>query len=88
MDMHLAKVLKAHNQPGLGDSLRILEINADHALVKALAQKSTAEGHSDVVEDAAGLLFDQARIIEGEPVEDPVAFATRMADFMTKGLSA
>jgi molecular chaperone HtpG len=36
--------------------------------------------------DAAWLLLDQARIVEGEPLPDPVAFSRRLATIMERGL--
>ena len=38
------------------------------------------------IEDAAFLLLDQARIMDGEPVTDPKAFAMRMSKVMEMGL--
>ena len=38
--------------------------------------------------DAALLLMDQARIVEGEPIPDPAAFSRRLASMMEKGLVA
>ena len=35
---------------------------------------------------AAQLLLDQARLVEGEPLADPQAFAQRLARVMQKGL--
>ena len=68
---------------GVEVSAPILEINAGHPLIKALAGSVTAKGASSV-EDAAQLLLDQAFILEGEQVPDPSAFARRMADVMAK----
>lgn len=39
-----------------------------------------------VLDDAAHLLLDQARIIQGEPLPDPAAFSRRMSMFLKKGL--
>ena len=39
-----------------------------------------------VLDDAAHLLFDQARILEGEPVSDAAAFAQRFARVMEKAV--
>ena len=36
--------------------------------------------------DLAFLLLDQARIIEGEPLPDPVAFSRRLSDAMRRGI--
>ena len=74
-------------------SPRILEINADHALIKKLATIAEAKAKpgeditDPVLTDAALLLLDQARILEGESVLDAAAFARRMSDLMTKGLA-
>ena len=85
MSMHLEKMLRAHGQGG-GERVRILEINPRHALIKGLASRVTADGTAPLIEDMAALLLDQARIVEGEPPADPVAFARRMVAVMEKGL--
>ncbi|WP_169544118.1 molecular chaperone HtpG [Sneathiella aquimaris] len=86
MDIHLEKVLKAHKQLGGGPSQRILEINPDHALIRKLAEKIEEDSTAPQVSNAALLLLDQAYIVEGDPVSDPVLFSKRMADFMASGL--
>ncbi|MDJ0684340.1 MAG: molecular chaperone HtpG [Alphaproteobacteria bacterium] len=81
MDMHLERILKQHNQLNGAAAPRILEINADHALIKALAANATGD-----ISDAAHLLLDQARIMEGETPADPSTFVQRMAAVMTKAM--
>ncbi|MEZ5934398.1 MAG: molecular chaperone HtpG [Alphaproteobacteria bacterium] len=84
MDMRLERFLKQHQQ--LGElSKRILEINPKHELIRRMA---AADPASDQVGDLAELLFDQALIIEGEPLPDPGAFSRRMSSFLSKGLAA
>ena len=83
MDRTLEKLLSRQKDSGVEVSAPILEINAGHPLIKALAGSVTAKGASSV-EDAAQLLLDQAFILEGEQVPDPSAFARRMADVMAK----
>lgn len=85
LDMNLERILKAHQQIDTR-APRILEVNPKHALIRTLAAK-TKDG-DNVTDDAAHLLLDQARIIEGEPLPDPAAFARRMSDFMAKGIHA
>lgn len=85
MDIHMERILRAHNQ--INDvSARILEINPKHALIKGLAEKAKADATAPVLIDAAWLLLDQARILEGEPVTDPVDFARRLSKVMAAGL--
>jgi molecular chaperone HtpG len=37
--------------------------------------------------DFAWLLLDQARILEGEPLPDPAAFAKRLSAVLARGLA-
>jgi molecular chaperone HtpG len=87
MDMHLERLLKQHKQLNGEVGKRILEINPSHALIKRLAERAKGTGATDALEDAAWLLLDQARIVEGEPQPDPAAFARRLASAMEKGLA-
>ncbi|GAB5389343.1 MAG: molecular chaperone HtpG [Alphaproteobacteria bacterium] len=84
VDLHLAKVLKANNKMDF-EASRILELNPTHPLIRTLADKADA-ADDDLLADAAHLLMDQARILDGEPLPDPVAFSRRMAEMMSKGL--
>ena len=86
MDMHLERILKQHNQLDSSSS-RVLEVNPRHGLIKALAEGIEKPGAGAAMEDIAHLLLDQARIVEGEPLPDPAAFAKRMAAVMEKGLA-
>ncbi|MBT4488805.1 MAG: molecular chaperone HtpG [Rhodospirillaceae bacterium] len=83
MDMRLERMLKAHKQLNT-DSVRILEINPKHDLIKNMAGAATKGGAADDLADLAHLLLDQARIIEGENLPDPAAFSRRMATVMAK----
>jgi molecular chaperone HtpG len=86
MDMHLERLLKQHRQLDQ-ESKRILEINPAHGVIKALARTAEAKGAQALLEDAAFVLLDQARIMEGEPVPDPAAFGRRLSGLMEKGLA-
>ncbi len=82
VDMYMERVLKLHQkyQP---NTKPVLEINPNHALIQTLS-KLCEKGQS--VEDAAYLLLDQAKIIQGEPINNPSNFARRMSDFMNKAV--
>ncbi len=64
---------------------KILEINPAHPIIKALATK---DGKSPELADAIWLLFDQARLLEGEALTDPAAFTRRLQGFVEKSLAA
>ena len=85
MSLHLEKLLRAHRQVE-AERPRILEINPRHGLIKGLAHRVKENGTDDSVEDFAALLFDQARILEGEPPADPAAFARRLTAVMEKSV--
>ncbi len=63
-----------------------VEINPRHRLIECLAATVGAEGASDQLAEFAWLLLDQARIVEGEQLPDPPAFARRLALLLEKGL--
>jgi molecular chaperone HtpG len=70
MSNQLARMLKAAGQKA-PEGKPILEINAEHALVKKL----DASAHFD---DLAHILFDQALLAEGGLPEDPAAYVRRV----------
>jgi molecular chaperone HtpG len=65
-------------------SKRILEVNPDHPLVQAM-EKLLAKDKSDArLEKYARLLYDQAVILEGSKVKDPLTFAQRLNELLLK----
>lgn len=61
---------------------RILEINPEHPLVQAL-EKLLAKDKSDArLERQTRLLYDQAVILEGSKVKDPLTFAQRLNELL------
>ena len=87
MDIHLERMLKQHKQLDTATA-RIMEINPDHPLITKLASAVKAgKSGSDMINDAAFLLLDQARIVEGEAIPDPAEFARRLSSMMEKGIA-
>ncbi len=78
MSSHLARMLKQAGQTA-PKSLPILEVNAEHALVKRL---DSADG-SERFDDLAHILFDQALLAEGGQLEDPAAYVRRVNALLT-----
>ena len=88
MDARLEKILKQNRQAGAADMTpRVLEVNPDHPLIQGLAERAKkGDGQDPLIADAAHLLLDQARIVEGEALADPQAFLRRMTAVMESGL--
>jgi molecular chaperone HtpG len=87
MDMRLERLLKQHRQLDTA-AKRILEVNPNHRLIERLAASVGDVGASDQLSEFAWLLLDQARIVEGEQLPDPPAFARRLASLLERGLPA
>lgn len=91
MDIHLERMLRQHKQLRAA-AKRILELNPEHALIQALARSLREQGDNTAVQarvsEVAKLLFDQARIVEGDKLDDPSAFAKRLASTLAAGFAA
>ncbi len=84
LSLEMEKVLKQGpegDMEGLPKSQRVLELNAKHPVFAKLvaAQK---DGDDERVKLYAGLLYDQALLVEGILPEDPVAFAASVCELM------
>ncbi|MCC5886190.1 MAG: molecular chaperone HtpG [Gammaproteobacteria bacterium] len=73
MGAQMRRLLQAAGQEPPA-SKPILEINPDHPLVKRLS----ASEDEALTSDLAEVLFDQATLAEGDPLEDPAAYVRRI----------
>ena len=81
LSMEMEKVLRRMpNAEGM-ESTKVLELNPGHPVFEAL-KAAKAAGDSDKVSKYAELLYDQALLIEGLPLEDPVAYAQMVCELM------
>ena len=83
LSFNMEKTLNAINQ-GAVKANKILEINPNHELFKAL--NSVYKKGNDI-KDYSILLYEQAQLIAGLPLEDPIAYSKRVADLMLKAMS-
>ena len=82
LSLEMEKVLNAMPIEDKIKAERVLEINAGHPILKTLQQAYEAD--KEQVKTYAQLLYDQALLIEGFPIEDPVAFSNAICQLMTK----
>ena len=66
---------------GMPKSQRVLELNAKHPVFAKLVSANEA-GDAEKIKLYAGLLYDQALLVEGILPEDPVAFAASICELM------
>ena len=62
-------------------AVRVLEVNAKHPVFEKLRAAQEA-GDAEKVKLYAGLLYNQALLVEGILPEDPVAFASQVCELM------
>lgn len=81
--IEMEKVLDAmpNAQQNAPKAQRVLEINGSHPVFNSLTA-AFAAGDTKKVENYAKLLYDQALLIEGLSVEDPVAFSNAICELM------
>ncbi len=82
VDMHMERVLKIH-QKYETTTKPVLEINTSHPLIQKMSEMGS---ESKDFKNAGKLLLDQAKIIQGTPLQNPAEFAKRMAEFMRRAL--
>ena len=70
----MQQMMRAMGQKDIPALKPTLEINPDHEIVKKLLSRPD----DPVTEDAAWLLFDQALLMEGIPLQDPAVFVHRL----------
>ena len=81
LSIEMEKVLR--QQPGAEGvkSDKVLELNAQHP-VFAVLRAAQESGDTEKLDKYTKLLFDQALLIEGLPIEDPVAYAQSVCELM------
>ena len=82
ISLEMEKVLNTMPGDQKVQAERVLELNADHPVFAKL--KELFASNPDKVKSYAGLLYNQALLIEGLPIEDPVAFSTAVCALMAE----
>jgi molecular chaperone HtpG len=79
LDFNLERIMKAQN-PEFEGSKKILEVNCNHELIKRMLDLS-----SDMQKAVSRVMFEQARILDGEMPSDPQQFSKDLI-FISSGL--
>ena len=80
LSLEMEKVLNAMPTDQKVQADRVLEINPEHPIFAKLVQLQ--KENPDKLNAYAKLLYDQALLIEGMSIEDPVAFSNQICELM------
>jgi molecular chaperone HtpG len=80
LSLEMEKILKSMPNQQDVKAEKILEINPDHDLFKAV--ESVYQKDSNKIDEYASLLYHQAMLIEGLPIEDPTEFSNNLVKLM------
>lgn len=82
ISLEMEKVLSQNPDGKDIKATRILEINPEHEVFKTLQDIYTTK--PELINDYASVLYDQALLIEGLSIKDPVAYANKVCELMIK----
>lgn len=82
LSVEMEKVLSAMPNGEGAKAEKILEINPNHAIFGKL--KELYESDKDKAADYADILYNQALLIEGMPIENPVEFSNKVCELLAK----
>jgi molecular chaperone HtpG len=80
---HMERIMERMGRAA-GDTKRVLELNPNHPTVEAIRRLQETHAEDARLNLYARLLYEQAVIAEGSKVSDPVAFAKRVNDLITR----
>ena len=83
---YLERLLRSHDK-SIPRTKRILEVNPTHPLITAIRDAHGAQPESAQVREWVEILYDQALLLEGSPVEDPARLARRMTTLLQKAMT-
>jgi molecular chaperone HtpG len=88
LDPYIERLLRMQQGADMPSQKRILEINAKHPLILALAKLHGRDAESPEVRDTIELLYDQALLSEGSPIDDPARVAKQLTRLLTSSAEA
>ena len=87
LDPKMVKMFEAMGQ-NVPKGQRVLEVNPGHELIARMQELFAADRTTPRLKEYAGLLYDQALLLEGDKPRDPVAFAMALSKLMAEVVKA
>jgi molecular chaperone HtpG len=88
LDPYIERLLRAQQGANAPTQKRILEVNTKHPLISTLAKLHERTPESGEVDEAIELVYDQALLSEGSPIEDPARVAKRLIKLLQTSAEA
>lgn len=88
LDPYIERLLRAQQGAAVPTQKRILEVNTKHPLIASLAKLHERTPESSEVDEAIELVYDQALLSEGSPIEDPARVAKRLIKLLQASAEA
>ncbi len=82
ISLEMEKILNQNPQNQKVTSEKVLEINPNHKIFAAM--QKLFETDKDKFKDYASILYDQALLIEGMQIDDPVEFSNKICSLMAE----
>ncbi len=82
LSLEMEKVLNSMPTDQKVESKKVLEINANHPIFAKL--QALLGSDKDLLKTYTGLLYSQAMLIEGLPIDDPAAFSNDVSNLLAK----
>jgi len=82
---HMERLFKAMHQE-VPVSKRIFELNCDHPLIDAFNTKLENGENPETLKKFANTLYNQALLLEGSPLDNPVEFASTITELLSNAL--
>jgi molecular chaperone HtpG len=86
MDIRMERFLIEQKQLA-ATTAKILELNPEHNIIKKIESDLSASKASALTEELVNILFDQACIIEGEPITDASSFSKTLNNLLAKAIA-
>lgn len=80
MEKVFANMPEGNGPMGGMKAKRILELNPNHPIFQTLKTLFTSD--KEKVKEVAEVLYDQALLIEGFPIEDPIAYSRKICELL------
>jgi molecular chaperone HtpG len=85
MDIRMERFLVEQKQLNKA-SVKVLEINKEHHIISTIAERIKQNAADNSIDEIIHLLFDQACIIENEPVANASDFSKRLNNLILEAL--